>query len=135
MSENRDRVIGGTIFLLCLGLLFLRFLSVEPGLRSTLTVAESRQMFQELGGPPEAKPVTMFVTSWCSVCRALQQQLTAAGISFIHVDVETNREAMLYYQRVTQGQTSAVPVTVVGDRVVLGYNLSEINQAYAALKN
>ena len=90
-------------------------------------------MFEQLGGLTGAKPVTMFVTSWCPVCTGLQNELNSLGVQYISVDVEKNRDAALYYAKILKGKTNAVPVTIVGPDVVLGGNASAISRAYAML--
>ncbi len=133
MGAAKDKAIGMGIFGLCLGLMFFRALFSDSQIQSNLTLEQSKTMFQELGGAAEAKPVTVFMTSWCPTCRALEGDLARAGIPFIQVDVEKNQTAMLYYQRITQGQSSGVPLTVVGPSAVLGLDLAAIAKAYKSL--
>lgn len=137
MSEFRDKLITGILIAGCLLFFFMQAssgsLSVDGAVPQVLTKEESQQMFEQLGGAAGAKPVTMFVTSWCPVCRGLEQELSKRGVDYITVDVEKSRDAALFYQKVTQGASNAVPVTVVGRDVVLGYNASAILNSYARL--
>jgi len=137
MNELKDKVITGVLIFGCLMFFYMQAnsgtLTTSVGTRQVLTKEQSQQMFEQLGGAVGAKPVTMFVTSWCPVCRGLEQELSKRGVNYITVDVEKNRDAALYYAKVTQGKTNAVPVTVVGPDVVRGYNAAAIARSYAQL--
>ena len=136
MGGFKDKLITGLAIAVCVGIFYARAssgsLSVS-GAEAMLTRQESQQMFETLGGLAGSKPVTMFVTSWCPVCRGLEQELEALGINYITVDVEKNRDAAMYYAKILQGKTNAVPVTIVGPDVVLGANAKAISRSYAML--
>ena len=101
---------------------------------TNLTLSESTKMFESFGGEKGEVPVTIFVTSWCSVCKALEATLQNAGVKYARADIENNRDALLYYQKAVQGQTSGVPVTAVGSDVFLGFDTPNIAKAIRALK-
>ena len=136
MNDSKDKIITG---ILLVGVLAFFYMQASSGTMSTtgstrvFSLEESQQMYLELGGTAGTKPVTMFTTSWCGVCRGLEKALNAQGIQYLSVDVEKSRPAMLYYQRAVQGKSSAVPVTVIGPDVVMGYNTSAIARSYAKL--
>ena len=136
MGEYKDKVVTAMVLIVCIGIFYARASSGSlsmSGAEAMLTRAESQQMFEQLGGAVGAKPVTMFVTSWCPVCRSLEEELQAMGIGYITVDVEKNLEAARYYAKILQGKTNAVPVTIVGPDVVLGANAKAISRSYALL--
>ncbi len=136
MGEFKDKLITGLIVCVCLGIFYAKAssgsLSVS-GAEAMLTRQESQEMFEQLGGPVGEKPVTMFVTSWCPVCRGLEDELKSLGVKHIVVDVEKNRDAAVYYAKILKGKTNAVPVTIVGPDVVLGGNATAISRSYALL--
>lgn len=99
-----------------------------------IKIQESQFMYQALGGSDDGLPVTVFVTSWCPVCKSLQSDFEKKGLKFVQVDIEKNPEAMMYYQKVTQGTTRGVPVAVVGEQVFIGYRREKIDEAVRELK-
>jgi glutaredoxin len=99
-----------------------------------LTLAESVKIYEKFGGQKGELPITIFVTSWCSVCRVLESALSSAGVKFAKADLEKSRDAYLYYQRAVKGQTSGVPVTIVGKDVFVGYDAGNIARSIKALR-
>lgn len=102
---------------------------------TNLTFSDSVKMFETLGGEKGELPITVFVTSWCSVCKAIEASLQNADIKYARADIENNRDAYLYYQRAVRGQTSGVPVTVVGKDVFVGFDMANIAKSIKALRN
>lgn len=100
---------------------------------SGLTMTEAGEMFVELGGDPAGKPIIMFVTSWCPYCQQLQKGLNERSIRYVTADIEKNNAALRYYQAVTMGQNSGIPVTVVGTEVIPGYQLEKVVAAFLKL--
>lgn len=96
-----------------------------------LTSASTQQMYAELGGKTGTVPIVMFATSWCPVCTALEKELVARSIPFVRADIEKDHAARLYYTAVTQGNSPGVPVTVVGTRSFVGFQLEAILSAAA----
>lgn len=140
MGEYRDKIIAGLLIFATLAFLFIRTSSqpiVSSGDGSTafanLSLAESQKMFSDLGGEVANPPVIVFVTSWCPMCRALEKELTGLAIPYLAVDVEENQRAQEYYRQLLAGRRGGVPLTVVGDTVVLGVRLQPIQAAYQRL--
>ena len=79
-------------------------------------------------------PVTMFVTSWCPVCTALEKTFKNSNISYAKADVESNRDAMLHYQKLVRGRTAGVPATLVGDELFMGFDTANIVKAIKKLR-
>ena len=83
-----------------------------------ISIEESNKIFNEFGGKKGEVPVTMFVTSWCPVCVALEKTFKNAKIDYAKADVESNRDAMLHYQKLVRGRTAGVPATLVGEELL-----------------
>lgn len=73
----------------------------------------------------EKKQVVIYSTSWCSVCQQAKQYMKSKGINYREVDVEKSREGADEYRR--QGGDGAVPLIVVGDKKMRGFNASELD--------
>lgn len=99
-----------------------------------VTVEESMKIFDSFGGKKGEVPVTIFVTSWCPVCTALEKTFKGAGISFAKADIESNPEAMLFYAKLVAGRPSGVPATLVGQDVFMGYDTKNIVNAIKKLR-
>jgi glutaredoxin len=127
----KDKIIAG-VLITCTLAFFFYLEATRPArpVGKMVSLEESRRIFAALGGKPEQKPVSVFVTSWCPVCRGLEQELAAQNIPFVAADVEKNREAGLLYASLVQGQQAGVPLTVVGESIVLGLRMHEILPAY-----
>lgn len=91
-----------------------------------ITLEESENIFREMGGVEGEKPLTVFVTNWCPSCKALESALKALKISYARAEIERDRSAALYYERVTQRRTSAIPVVLVGTKVFVGFQIEAI---------
>jgi glutaredoxin len=99
---------------------------------SSFTVSDSQKMYEALGGNAGGLPVTLFVTEWCSICKSLESAFSQGGLPYVRADIESNRDALLYYEMVTRRKTTGVPVTVIGERVIVGYNMRAIAEALKA---
>lgn len=110
-------------------------LPVQRANPTGFTVAESQRMFEELGGKPGNKPVTVFVTSWCSVCKALEGQLRLLGVSYARADIERNTAARDYYRGLNRQGGGAVPFTVVGSKMFFGFQIQQIVEAINELNS
>lgn len=96
---------------------------------SSFSIEDSQKMYEALGGTVGGLPVTLFVTEWCSICKSLESAFTQGGLPYVRADIEKNRDALLYYEMVTRRRTSGVPVCVIGEKVIVGYNMQAIAQA------
>jgi len=65
-------------------------------------------------------PVVLFSTAWCSYCAEARGLLDAAGVGYKDLDVERDADALRYHGRVLRA--AGVPVIIIGDRVLLGYD-------------
>ncbi|MDF2681109.1 MAG: 5-methylthioadenosine/adenosylhomocysteine nucleosidase [Brevibacillus sp.] len=77
------------------------------------------------GSEREAAKVIVYSTQNCIDCNLVKQWLTAKGISFEVRDVMTSRD---YQEEVERFGFMGVPVTVIGDKAVKGYQPAELEQ-------
>lgn len=106
----------------------------EAAPSSAFSAEEANKIFTQFGGKKGEVPVTMFVTSWCSVCKALEETFKNNSISYAKADVESSRDAMLFYQKLVQGRVAGVPATLVGKELFMGYDTKSIVQAIKKLR-
>jgi glutaredoxin 3 len=70
--------------------------------------------------------VILFTTPTCSWCRTVKQYLRKHDIRFKEVDISRDQRAARDMMR-RSGQ-QGVPVTLINNRPVVGFNKSEINR-------
>lgn len=70
--------------------------------------------------------VIVFSTPTCSWCRAVKQHLKRHQIKFKEIDISRDESAARDMVRRTGQQ--GVPVTLINNRPVVGFNKSEINR-------
>ncbi len=70
--------------------------------------------------------VILFTTSTCSWCRTVKQYLRKNDIRFKEVDITRDEKAARDMIRRTGQQ--GVPVTLINNRPVVGFNKNEINR-------
>ncbi len=70
--------------------------------------------------------VILFTTSTCSWCRTVKQYLRKNDIRFKEVDITRDEKAARDMVRRTGQQ--GVPVTLINNRPVVGFNKNEINR-------
>ncbi len=70
--------------------------------------------------------VVVFSTPACSWCRTLKQYLKKQNIRFKDIDVSRDQAAAKDMLRRTGQQ--GVPVTLINNRAIVGFNKSEINR-------
>ena len=73
-----------------------------------------------------ARPVVVYSTPTCGPCKAAKAFLASKGVAFQEVNVAEDVEGREELIRKT-GQL-AVPVIVVGDEVVLGFNRPRLTE-------
>ena len=77
-----------------------------------------------IGAPASAQPqVVMFATSWCPYCAKARSFFRRHGIQYTEHDIENDAAGYAAYSKLGGG---GVPVIVVGDRTVRGYNEREL---------
>lgn len=66
------------------------------------------------------RPVTIYLTAWCPFCIRAKQLLSARGIAYEAVDVDSDREKRAWLAEVT-GQTT-VPQIFFGEESIGGFS-------------
>jgi glutaredoxin len=79
-------------------------------------------MAQAGGAQPE---VLLYGTAWCQYCARTREYFRMHGIQFTDYDVEHNAAAAQGYRRL---RGNGVPVVVIGDEVVHGYNPERVGE-------
>ncbi|ARN73646.1 glutaredoxin family protein [Oceanicoccus sagamiensis] len=72
--------------------------------------------------------VVMYSTNWCPYCRKARLFFRQANIPYTEYDVEKSARAYEEYQRISG---RGVPVIVIGDKVVQGFDKQAIRRALA----
>lgn len=67
----------------------------------------------------EQPEVTLYATDWCGYCAATRELFVANGIRYTELDIEKSSDA---FNRHRQLGGNGVPLIVVGDEIVHGYN-------------
>lgn len=74
--------------------------------------------------------VVIYTTVWCPYCNALRISLTNARVPFVEHDMEKTLQGQLGFWALG---ARGVPVSVIGPRVIYGYQVAEIERALGAL--
>lgn len=70
-----------------------------------------------------ASTVEVLVATWCSYCTALENFLVENKIKYTKLDIEHDAEGRAQYDKLGRG---GVPITLIGSKVIRGYDPSEI---------
>ncbi len=73
-------------------------------------------------GPAE---VTLYATSWCGYCKKTRALLDKIGVAYTEYDIEESYEGLQQYEALN-GQ--GIPLLVIDDEVIRGYNPSRISK-------
>jgi glutaredoxin-like YruB-family protein len=77
-----------------------------------------------------ADEVKVYSTSTCPWCRKVKEYLEKKGIEFTEYNVGEDREKL--QEMISVSGQRGVPVVVVGEVVIVGFNQVKIDQALAA---
>jgi alkyl hydroperoxide reductase subunit F len=69
--------------------------------------------------------VRIFSTPTCPYCKQAKEFLSSKGISFEDIDVSSNPERLKEMKNITGGART-VPVIVIDDTVIVGYEETDI---------
>lgn len=69
--------------------------------------------------------VELYATSWCGYCARTRAYLQENNIDYVEFDIEQDGEALVRFRQMG-GQ--GVPLTVVRNNVIYGYNIGEIER-------
>ncbi len=75
-----------------------------------------------LAGQPA---VHLYATDWCGYCKASREFFRANGIRYVEHDIEKSSEALNTHKKLGG---NGVPLIVVGDEVVHGYDEAQLRQ-------
>jgi glutaredoxin-like YruB-family protein len=73
----------------------------------------------------EQPEVIMYATTWCPYCKQSREFFQRHGIQYVEYDVERDADAYRENRRLGGG---GVPMIVVGDEVVAGFNQQRLTQ-------
>ncbi|PKO37164.1 MAG: NrdH-redoxin [Betaproteobacteria bacterium HGW-Betaproteobacteria-6] len=102
------------LFVLGAAFWFGRPLWQQRGLSAGLAVAASEQ-----------PAVVLYATSWCGYCKMTREFFASNGIRYTEEDIEQSSTALLQHRKLGG---NGVPLTVVGDEVVKGWNEQTLRQ-------
>lgn len=69
--------------------------------------------------------VVLYATDWCGYCKATRELFESNGISYVEHDIEKSSEALSQHRKLGG---NGVPLIVVGDEVIKGYNEAALRQ-------
>jgi glutaredoxin 3 len=72
------------------------------------------------------KDVTVYTSTSCTFCKALKQYLNEKDVNFTERNIDQDKEAVQYL--IEHGHRG-VPVTVIGDQEIVGFDKEKINAA------
>lgn len=90
-----------------------------------------RPLWQQHGGEKATAPaagqpaVVLYATDWCGYCKAARQFFANNGIDYVEQDIEKSSEALSQHRKLGG---NGVPLIVVGDDVIKGYNEAALRQ-------
>ena len=73
-----------------------------------------------------ATEVVIYTTQWCPYCKALRKTLKNYDIPFKEYDTETSINGLMGFWAL---RARGVPVTVIGEEVIYGYDGQQITDA------
>lgn len=76
--------------------------------------------------------VTIYGAEWCPPCHVAKDYLKSKKIDYNYVNVDEDREAGMRIAQQT-GWT-AIPIIVIGDEHILGFDIAKLNAALHAVK-
>ncbi len=119
-----------------LGVVVLILIAVAGGVRWYLT--EQRGQVAAMSAPERAAlhqhnhekghpTVHLYTATWCGYCKKLKAGLDGSGVPYIDHDVEDSSEGRQFFQ---SSNFSGVPVTVIGESAIEGYDAQELTQLF-----
>lgn len=79
-----------------------------------------------------AETITMFSTPWCGYCKRLKVLMQQAGIPFVEVDIDRDREAEAFVLEVNRGNATVPTVYFPDGTAMTNPSLGQIQQHLAA---
>ena len=78
-----------------------------------------------------SKKITLYSTEWCSYCASVRKYFETHNVQFKEFDVEQSAAGML---GLWAFRADAVPIVVVGDQIIYGYDMEKVSTALDRLK-
>jgi Glutaredoxin and related proteins len=72
--------------------------------------------------------VIIYSTSWCNICHSIMDWLDKTGIEYEERNIEDDKIKEEIIEKM-QGKFSSVPITVIGDEIIEGFNRPAIKAA------
>jgi glutaredoxin len=108
-------------------LLILAVLAGAAWLWNPLNLAMKPSAVSAQGNPANGQPqVVLYATSWCGYCAATRKFFEQNQIEYTEYDIEKNAAAAEEHRQLGG---NGVPLIVVGDTVIHGYNQVELRRA------
>lgn len=76
-------------------------------------------------GITESVPVLVYSATWCNACNNLKAYLRANNIKYKNVDIDEDKLAM---GRLAKRNLTGIPVIIIKDNLVQGFNLNLLNK-------
>ncbi|MBM7564935.1 glutaredoxin family protein [Paenibacillus sacheonensis] len=73
-------------------------------------------------------PVIIYTSTHCNYCKQVKSFLSDRGVTYEERNIDLNDQ---YGEELWNTGLRSVPVTVVGERSILGFNQVELNRALA----
>ncbi|MBI3182111.1 MAG: glutaredoxin family protein [Myxococcales bacterium] len=87
--------------------------------------------------PPSASGgkvvAVIYSAAWCEACREAKRYLASLSVRIDERDVDSDRSALAELKALS-GENAAIPVTVIGDAVVAGYDPQRLRAAVDAAR-
>lgn len=108
-----------TISWFALGILLFAFFLPQSGVS-----AQNAEFYSADSAISEEAPIIVFGRDDCGFCKALFAFLKAENVSYEYLNIQTDDEAKALYDQVTAKHeiSKVTPVTVVGEKVFVGFN-------------
>lgn len=79
----------------------------------------------------DSKEITLYSTEWCSYCASVRKYFETHNVRFKEFDVEQSAAGML---GLWAYRADAVPVVVMGDQIIYGYDMEKVSAALDRLE-
>jgi mycoredoxin len=81
--------------------------------------------------PDRSTKVVLYGTAWCDYCAQARAYFIANHIAFVDLDIERSEQARRQHEQLGGG---AVPLLLVGDRKMSGFNPATVQAAVRKLR-
>jgi glutaredoxin len=95
---------------------FTRVAQLTRGVRPAEAIASPAP-----SAPGEKPKAIVYSAKWCGACREAKQYLASIGAEVVERDIDADPAALAELVKLA-GEDAAIPVTVVGESVVAGYD-------------